>query len=691
MSDEKLLPVEKPFTANLESLQFALSSANIGTWDVRLVPVMTAVWDDRCREIFGVGESYEMNFTNSLEFIHPDDREMVDKVVQDTLGGANNGNYNVFYRTVTCDGIGPRWVNTIGKAYFNEQGTPLRFAGIAIDATTTMRERQELVQARNARQELVNTRSNYGALVEQAPMAIALLSGPSLIIEAANDTILRIWDKERSVLGKPIAEVITDARGEPFLNKLKHVYETGEGYQRAGVPGILMENGKPVEAYFDAIYAPSKNEKQEIIGVLVLASIVTDRVLSLQKLEETETSLREALEIAELGTWRLNLENSVITYSERMQEWYGLSSPDLPGEDFIMMIDEAYRENALAARRKIDMAGIDGLVTSEHKVINVKTGQARIIQSIGKKILSSQGIPVAITGTSRDVTEQRMRELGLEKEVQVGAEQLAAVNEELQATNEELTATNEELAQINEALQRTNDELAQYAYVASHDLQEPLRKIRTFATFLGDQQELSIDSREYLRKIIYSATRMSSLIKDLLEYSSLLDTRALMRPLDMKEILLAVVEDFELSTREAEIEVSSMPVIEGIRLQMNQLFQNIISNALKFVEPSRKPVIKISSREVAGEELTKLIPNAQSATRYHEISVSDNGIGFDAAYANRIFEVFKRLHGRSVYAGSGIGLAISKRIVDNHNGHIYAHSVQGAGSDFLIILPERQV
>lgn len=254
-------------------------------------------------------------------------------------------------------------------------------------------------------------------------------------------------------------------------------------------------------------------------------------------------------------------------------------------------------------------------------------------------------------------------------------------------------AANEELAETNEALRHSNEELAQYAYVASHDLQEPLRKIRMFASMLGEREPLGSHNTTLAGKIGQAAERMSLLIRDLLEFSRLLKSDALMRPVDLKDLVNVVVNDFELIVQEkgAIVETGPMPVIEAIGLQMNQLFYNLIGNALKFSRPGVVPRIRVSSRPLTPEELRVHLSKPQPAGRYHLICVEDNGIGFDKRYAEQIFEIFKRLQGREIYPGSGIGLALCRRIAGNHGGHIFAESREGQGSRFCVILPEEQM
>ena len=247
--------------------------------------------------------------------------------------------------------------------------------------------------------------------------------------------------------------------------------------------------------------------------------------------------------------------------------------------------------------------------------------------------------------------------------------------EETLKDNKALRALHESLETTNKELSRKNKELEQFAYIASHDLQEPLRKIRNFTSLA----ELKRDNKEelsyYFKKINASAERMSNLIKDVLNYSKLSIPENAFVDIDLNKVLENVVGDFEflISDKNATIEVAHLPAITGIPIQIEQLFYNLISNSLKFVKGN--PVIKIASAAAT-----------QGDTVYNKISVSDNGIGIEEQYLEKIFTIFKRLHPQNEYEGTGIGLALCKKIVENHNGHIEIKSNEN-GTTVDIFLP----
>jgi len=245
-----------------------------------------------------------------------------------------------------------------------------------------------------------------------------------------------------------------------------------------------------------------------------------------------------------------------------------------------------------------------------------------------------------------------------------------------------------ELEDINDALEISNNDLQQFASVASHDLQEPLRKIQMFTGIIRDRfmNELSEMPRQYLEKIMVSTARMKALITDILSYSRLSAADSSFEPINLKRIIEETMDDFEIVIREknATVDIGHLPIIEIIPGQMRQVFQNLLSNALKFNIPGVNPHISIRGRRVAHKSFDA---EEQAGGPWCRITVQDNGIGFDEQFSANIFNLFQRLHSKDKYEGSGIGLAITKKIIDKHSGIITAHSEEGRGATFVMVLP----
>lgn len=250
-------------------------------------------------------------------------------------------------------------------------------------------------------------------------------------------------------------------------------------------------------------------------------------------------------------------------------------------------------------------------------------------------------------------------------------------------------------------LQRSNRELQDFAFVASHDLQEPLRKVLAFGDRLKAKyaDALSDEGLDYLERMHSASERMRTLINDLLSFSRVTTNARPFEEVNLTEVIDEVFSDFELKIEETETEiiVGDLPDIDADKTQMRQLFQNLIGNAIKFCKPGESPVIKIYGEsnpaedpdlvetEISSETLENSLPKG-----FCRIYVEDNGIGFDEKYLDRIFTVFQRLHGRTEYEGSGVGLAICRKITERHNGHITAKSLPGQGAKFIITMPINQ-
>ncbi len=273
---------------------------------------------------------------------------------------------------------------------------------------------------------------------------------------------------------------------------------------------------------------------------------------------------------------------------------------------------------------------------------------------------------------------------------------LAKMENGITATLQDITEirhNQDKLTKNIQQLEDSNKELEQYAYVASHDLQEPLRKIMIYSGLLKEYQSHKLDEKgsTHLEKINQSAERLSILIQDILNFSGI-KRETIFVETDLNYILEQVLTDLELSIEQtnATIAYGKLPMIDAIPLQISQLFYNLLVNAIKFTREGEAPTINISSRLVDKDEL-KGMDRLNNQLNYCEVLVSDNGIGFSPQLSRQIFGMFKRLNDKKQYPGSGIGLALCDKVVTNHNGNIYATSIEGKGATFHIILPLKQL
>lgn len=412
----------------------------------------------------------------------------------------------------------------------------------------------------------------------------------------------------------------------------------------------LMEQGKPIT-----------NEKGEIVKFIGTIRDISQYSHTLQSLEKYEATLREAEKQMNLGAWEWDIARQQLKWSDGM--WDILEYPSHERRyDWIPL--DTYFQHVLPAEKEAIRAGAielhkyDGTATMEPMEMSLITCTGKTIHTrTHTRILTwKDGQPMLAVGSTADITHMKNIQQDLE-------------------------------AKVSE-LAKAYSEMEQFSYVASHDLQEPLRKITAFSERLKERcgGKNEPDCNQYLDRIIDGANRMRLLIENLLTLSRTTRKAEHFKNTDLNEVLAEVTGDLEnkMTARSAVIRYPKMPEIHAIPTQMQQLFMNLLNNSLKFTQSDKKPEIHITWNEL--NEKQKYEYNLNTQQEYIYIQLRDNGIGFDPAFAEAIFSPFKRLHGRSEFEGTGIGLAICKKVVQNHGGAIWAESNPGNGSVFHIIL-----
>jgi PAS domain S-box-containing protein len=393
---------------------------------------------------------------------------------------------------------------------------------------------------------------------------------------------------------------------------------------------------------------------------------ITTQKLNERLLTESEQRFRLAADAAPVMIWLSDKDMQCNYFNQSWLRFTGRTLLEQKGMGWLQCVHPDDREACLSAYISHFKERSEFLV--EYRLLR-HDGQYRWTWDAGVPRFSPGGIFEGYVGTSVDIHDQKMTKEVLENLVNSRTRLLRDAVQKLEASNHNLE---------------------EFAYVASHDLQEPLRKIQTFSQRLQEKNgdHISGDTKLYLSKIIKASRRMSLLIGDLLSYSKLQKTELEPEEVSLNEVMGNLLSDLELIIHEkkARVSVGDLPVIKAIPLAMNQLFQNILSNALKFTREDTIPMVTITAITLP-PEIRANYPSLEQALEYSMISITDNGIGFQKEFAEKIFNIFQRLNGVGEYEGTGIGLAICRKIVANHHGVIFAESVENEGSTFSVILP----
>ncbi|TLS73538.1 PAS domain S-box protein [Mariprofundus erugo] len=369
-----------------------------------------------------------------------------------------------------------------------------------------------------------------------------------------------------------------------------------------------------------------------------------------REIEEQAERMEAILDTAMDGIISIDVNGNILTFNQAASAIFGYSEEEVRGESVKLLMPEPYRNRFDAWLATCLVEGDDRIIgkSIESTALNRRGREVPINLAVNEVRLHGER---SFTAVIHDISDRKRAEIAMQ--------------------------------QRNTALEISNRELQDFAYVASHDLQEPLRKIRAFGDRLKSRADTSLDDkgRDYLARMLDAAERMQVLISSLLSYSRITTQAKPFDRVNLNEVVTGVISDLEtrIEAVNGRVEVAPLPELDVDSLQMRQLFQNLIGNALKFRRPDVAPVVRISAHTVAGQR-----------PAMWEIQVADNGIGFEEKYATRVFEVFERLHSRADYEGTGIGLAVCRKIAERHGGTISVRSKPGEGSTFSVILPEKQ-
>jgi two-component system sensor kinase FixL len=399
---------------------------------------------------------------------------------------------------------------------------------------------------------------------------------------------------------------------------------------------------------FFVIYAYSSRQLES----LILARKMT------KSLRESEAQITNIFNNSPDAVIVINKDSRILKWNPKAEKIFGWKENEVAGNALTeIIIPHKYREAHKRGMAHFLASGEGPVINTTIEITALNKNQEEFDIELSISNTTENGSPIFIAFIN-DITERKKSQNTIE-----------------QKTKE---------------LESSNAELQQFASIASHDLKEPLRKILLFGDLLSNEykETLPEDGQAYIERMQNAASRMQELIEDLLAFSRIGSKQEYFETVDLNVILFGIINDLEISIKQknATIKIEDLPTLQAIPNQMRQLFQNLVSNALKFSRQDVPPVVKISYKIIPGSMIDQAPAKIKDHT-FCEITVSDNGIGFDNMYADKIFVIFQRLHSRDTYEGTGIGLAICKKIAEYHNGFISAKSVPGKGTTFIITLP----
>lgn len=396
--------------------------------------------------------------------------------------------------------------------------------------------------------------------------------------------------------------------------------------------------------------------------ILFIAEDITDLLKSKEEIETTRELLDETEELLQFGSWAWDVSTNTVSWTSGLYSLMEYSREEVAGKvglDFYF--SHVLEENVEPLRDRVRHALEDKADFSYEYVIRTRSGALKNISTRGRVVTNERGEVIKVLCINRDITALRSFEKEQERSIR--------------------------------ELNRSNRDLEEFAYIASHDLQEPLRKISMFTERLKAKYDKALDQEGelFIERILLSAANMRTLIDNLLEFSRTNRRSYTLDQVSLEAVLENVISELELKIEEtgAKIDISGhFPVVQAATSEMKQLFGNILSNAIKFRKKEREAHVRVRAARLSQQEKQALglAPNKI----FYKVEIEDNGIGFEPEYSEKIFQVFQRLNGKSEYPGSGIGLAICKKIVEKHNGLIFARSQPEQGATFTVVLPEKQ-
>ena len=669
----KIMDEVDRFTAKIDSISFKIFSdiqkqmftqaqalAHIGNWQWDLKTKKLA-WSDELYNIYEIEPQSEINSEKIALYNHPEDADLVTKHMQwsaETLSP-----HDFFYRIILKNGR-QKILHAKGEVKLDANQSPVEMFGTLQDVTEQKQKEKELEESRKFIEKIANV----------SPCIMAVYNKNSNEYIFVNNTAERL-------LGYTAEEFMN--KGRNFFYSLMHpddiklIKEKNlELIEEANkTSGTIDENIKELKyrlKHKDGNYrwintfttVFNRNKKNEVEDILNISLDVTEsHFLTLQLAviheEVKQKEKQHQLMINSIDDYAILLlgkDGIIQNWNKGAEKINGYSANEIIGKNFGIFYNEEDHEKKLP-ESLIEQATLNGKANHEGWRVR-KDGTTYWANTVITALHDENNNVIGFSKVTRNLTERKLAEDKLKE----------------YATR---------IEQHNTELQRINKELDSFTYTASHDLQEPLRKIKTFCNLITgkEYEHLSADAKNYFDKIGSATSRMQILIESLLHYSRATTSEIILESTDLNNTIAEVKKDLSetIAEKKATIITKNLPVLKVMPFQFHQLFFNIIGNAIKYQRENVPPVIKVKAEPVTHA--------TETGKEFYKIIINDNGIGFEQEYADDIFKLFQRLHGRSEYSGTGIGLAICKKIVENHHGTITATSEPGKGSTFTILIP----
>ncbi|OQP56384.1 hypothetical protein A4R26_04245 [Niastella populi] len=619
-----------------EQLRIALQGGDLGYYDYH-PQTGELIWSDRLLQLFGLPAHTKPDMDVFFSILHPDDREQARKTIQEAIDPANGGIYDNEYRTIGATNGKVRWLHSKGKTSFDEANRPVRFTGVVRDIT------KEKLAEEKARESDERFRSTF----ENAAVGIAHVGLNGVWLKVNSRLCEIVGYSQEELLARTFQEITYPADLNADLQLVNDLLR-GKIDTYSMEKRYIKKDGSSIWSNLTVSLAKKRNGHPDYF--IAIIQDISEQKQAEEQLKQSEEQFRTLADNIQNLAWMADSEGAIYWYNQRWYDYTGVSAAQmqrLSWDSFhhphhFDKLNQSIK-NAFLRREPFELTF----------PLRRSDGAWRWFLTRVHPLKNENGEVLRWVGTSTDIDEQKSVEERLENLV----------------------------ADRTRELKRSNEDLQQFAHVASHDFKEPVRKIRTFSSRLsGEYGELLPEKgKSYLYKIEDAAVRIYEMIDAILLYSSFDENDKLNDQVDLTKLLQQIIADLEIAINEkhATVEIDELPRVQGSSILMYQLFSNLINNSLKFSKKNEPPVIKISS--------------GLQGTDYIEILLQDNGIGFAASEAETIFKAFARLHSKSEFQGTGLGLALCQRIVERHDGEISAQGEEGVGALFVIKFPISRV